>query len=87
VLLVFNNLTPAALLTMTEAFGERPVVITRAVEDVPWVDLPESPTFTSTVYYSGSSVAGLPVERAAQDFDWYIGNALADGTVEFVPGG
>jgi hypothetical protein len=87
VLLVFNNLTPAALLTMTEAFGERPVVITRAVEDVPWVELPESPTFTSTVYYSGSSVAGLPVARPPQDFDWYIGNALADGTVEFVPGG
>jgi hypothetical protein len=70
---------------MAEAFGEQPVVITRTVEDVPWVEIPASPTFTSTVYYSGSSVAGLPVERTPQKFDWYIGHALADGTVEFVP--
>jgi hypothetical protein len=38
------------------------------------------------VYYSGNSVAGLPVEVSRQDFDWYIGQALTDGTVGFVPG-
>ena len=86
VLLVFNSLKPDAVVTMAEAFGERPVVITRTVEDVPWTEVPGSPTFSSTVYYAGSSVAGLPVERSAQNFDWYVGHALADGTVEFVPG-
>lgn len=85
-ILAFNSVKPDAIRTMAAAFGEQPVVITRTVEDVPWVDVPGSPTFTSTVYFSGSAVAGLPVEVADQVFDWYVGRALADGTVEYVPG-
>lgn len=86
VILSLRAVEPDAIRTIAEAFGQSPVAITRTVEDVPWLEIPESPTFSSTVYYSGNSVAGLPVEISQQAFNWYVGQALTDGTVEFVPG-
>ncbi len=87
VFLALTSTTPSNIAAMAEAYGEQTVVLTRTVEDVPWVVTPPEPTFLSTVYFSTSSLRGLPVGIAGeQHFDWYVGLAEPDGTVEFVPG-
>lgn len=86
VVLSLRALTPDAVEKIAAGFGAEPVVLTRAVGNVPWADTPTDPSFVSTVHYTSSSLSGLPAAQAPERFAWYIGTALPDGTVEFVPG-
>lgn len=87
VVLSLRALTPDAVRAITAGYGADPVVLTRTVGDVPWAETPTAPSFVSTVHYSSSSVSGLPAAQGSDRFAWYIGIALPDGSVEFVPGG
>jgi len=87
VVLALRPLTPAATKQIATALGAEPVVLTRAVGDVPWVETPAEPSFVSTVHYSSSSLSGLPAAQAPEQFAWFYGLALADGFVESVAGG
>ena len=78
-------LTPDDVKKIAAGFGAQPVVLTRTIEKVPWVETPVVASFDSTVHYSSSSLSGLPAAQAPERFAWYIGDALPDGTVEFVP--
>jgi hypothetical protein len=87
VVLALRGVTADDVATMAAAYGRETVVLTRSVEDVPWAVAPPGPTFDSTVYYSTSSVSGLPIGPSdKQSFDWYVGVANNDGTVAYVPG-
>jgi len=87
VVLALRGITADEVATMTEAYGRETVVLTRTLENVPWAVAPSEPTFHSSVYYSTSSLVGLPAGSPdKQDFDWYVGVAQPDGTVAYVPG-
>jgi hypothetical protein len=86
VVLSLRALTPDAVLAMAAGFGAEPVVLTRTPGNVPWAETPTDATFVSTVHYSSSSLSGLPAAQGPELFAWYVGTALPDGTVQFVPG-
>ena len=85
VVLALRPLTTDAIKQIAAAFGSEPVIVTRTLEAVPWTETPTVATFVSTVRYSSSSLSGLPATQAPEPFEWYLGDALADGTVEPIP--
>ncbi len=87
IVLSLRALTPDAVKKIAAGFGAEPVVLTRSVDDIPWVATPAGPSFVSTVHYSSSSLSGLPAAQGPDEYAWYVGTALPDGAVEFVPGG
>ncbi len=86
VVLSLDALSQADVKQIADALGEEPVVLTRTLDQVPWSEEPDAPTFLSRTRYTGSSLSGLPPYPAPQEFDWYVGEARPDGSVEFVPG-
>lgn len=69
---------------MASVWDTPPVVLTGKPDYIPWVDEPSGPTFESTAKYATGALLSLPVEVSVQHFDWYVGDVLPDGTVEFV---
>lgn len=86
VVLSLRAVTPAMVEQIAASFGAEPVILTQTAADVTWTEAPAAPTFTSTMLLSSSSLSGLPDTASRDTATWYIGNALPDGTVEFVPG-
>ncbi len=87
VVLALTDLSKDDIAKMESRYQGETVVLTRTLSQVPWATTPTTPTFHSRVYYSTSSLRGLPFQAAAkQDFDWYVGVARPDGSVAFVPG-
>lgn len=81
VVLALVDPAPAALVEMTEAWGEAPLVLTTDEEAVEWTSAP-SVVVDSTVYQTAFALQSLPTSYYDREYEWYAGVVGPDGLVE-----
>ncbi len=86
VVLVFGSIDAKHMAKIYDTWGGDVAVITRSTDKVDWVMTPEHPTFYSQMKFAPGALGSLPREVATANYNWYVGSANEDGTVEFVPG-
>jgi hypothetical protein len=76
------RITTASLQEMGEAWEEPFVIVTEFRDRIPWVAEPIEPTFGSSTHYAIGALHGFSIRSSVQEFQWYIGEVLPDGTVK-----
>ncbi|WP_159449318.1 hypothetical protein [Demequina sp. NBRC 110051] len=72
--------TAAQISEMADAWGEQPVVLTRAIDDVPWTETP-TPVLSSQVRHSTYTLEGVPRTVSVRTYTWYAGVGEESGEV------
>ncbi len=78
VVLSLEDPTPASLVEMERIWGQAPMVLTRAPEDVVWTEEP-LPVVDGDVYQADYRLQGIPRTIRVSSYSWYAGIPNAEG--------